>query len=74
MVQNAERDFIIVTGGPGAGKSALIEELRRRGYANYERGRTRDHSTSDGNWRPRTAVERSFAVCKDDAELGDALL
>src|SRR5579859_6165160 len=33
MVQNAERDFIILTGGPGSGKSALIEELRRRGYA-----------------------------------------
>jgi len=39
MAQNSER-FFILTGGPGAGKSALIEELRRHGYAStIEAGR-----------------------------------
>jgi predicted ATPase len=32
--------FFVVTGGPGSGKSTLIEELHRRGYANsVEAGR-----------------------------------
>lgn len=29
----AEPDFYIVTGGPGVGKTTLIGELQRRGYA-----------------------------------------
>lgn len=32
--------FTIITGGPGSGKSTLIEELRRRGFsATEEAGR-----------------------------------
>ncbi|WP_344108347.1 AAA family ATPase [Nocardiopsis rhodophaea] len=51
---NAER-FIVVTGGPGAGKSTLIEQLRAAGYpATDEAGRgvIRDQTAIGGSAVP----------------------
>ena len=33
MVNNIADNFFVITGGPGSGKSLLIEALRKRGYA-----------------------------------------
>ena len=39
MRENEQR-FFVITGGPGSGKSALIEELQRSGYVtSVEAGR-----------------------------------
>jgi predicted ATPase len=40
MVTNTADNFFVITGGPGSGKSSLIEALRERGYAcSVEAGR-----------------------------------
>jgi predicted ATPase len=33
MVNNTAENFFVITGGPGSGKSSLIEALGKRGYA-----------------------------------------
>ena len=58
MNHNAER-FYVITGGPGSGKTSLIEALRSRGYAcSTEAGRAiiQDQVTIGGSalpWRDR---------------------
>jgi predicted ATPase len=40
IVNNTADNFFVITGGPGSGKSSLIEALRERGYAcSVEAGR-----------------------------------
>lgn len=40
MVNNTAENFFVITGGPGSGKSSLIEALGKRGYAcSVEAGR-----------------------------------
>ncbi len=54
--------FFVVTGGPGAGKTSLIEEFARRGFHTIpESGRAiiREEMASGGGALPNTA----FASC-----------
>lgn len=54
MYGNAER-FFVVTGGPGSGKSSLIDALQKNGYArSVEAGRgvIQDQTTIGGRALP----------------------
>nr|WP_088509278.1 AAA family ATPase [Burkholderia ubonensis] len=57
----AARRFFVVTGGPGSGKSTLIDALERAGFARSQeagRGVIQDHVAVDGPalpWRDRSA-------------------
>jgi predicted ATPase len=58
-MQNDSDRFFVLTGGPGSGKTTLIEALRQAGFAtSIEAGRgiIRDQSAIDGSalpWRDR---------------------
>jgi predicted ATPase len=64
--------FTIITGGPGTGKTSLIAELRRRGFAGtVEAGRAiiLDQTLIGG----RALRRRRRTVRRADAGLGDAV-
>lgn len=57
---------VLITGMSGTGKSTVVEELRRRGFAAYdadEHGFTEE--SDDGSWRWRTS---SVSALLRDAE------
>lgn len=64
--------FFVLTGGPGAGKTTLVEALKARGYATTEeagRGVIREQMQGGGDGLPWTDRER-FAALMFDWELG----
>ena len=71
MREDGQR-FFVITGGPGSGKSALIEAIQRSGYVtSVEAGRgiIRDQVAIGGN-----ALEGPALIRGNDAVLGDAFL
>ncbi|MGF1725867.1 AAA family ATPase [Photobacterium nomapromontoriensis] len=59
---------IIITGGPGAGKTSLVEALTQRGYMTFaEVSRTliRDQSAQENGILPWTDLPRFAALCLD---------
>lgn len=73
-----ESKRIVISGGPGAGKTALLEELRRRGYAcsdEVARRIIREQVEADGDALPwanrenysRLMLARSVVAWREDA-------
>lgn len=66
--------MFVVTGGPGSGKTSLIDALTRRGFHRLPQGRTSHHTGSSANRRNVPAMGRQVDVCRTHAGLGVALM
>ncbi len=68
MVNNTAENFFVITGGPGSGKSSVVEVLRERGYAcSVEAGRgvIQDQILIDGHalpWKDRAQFAELMLV------------
>ncbi|GGF47314.1 AAA family ATPase [Echinicola rosea] len=79
-----QNNFYVITGGPGVGKTALLQELRKRGYKTVPeiaRELIREQQAKDGNalpWRDRELYrdimfERSVMGFKEACNREDKL-
>jgi predicted ATPase len=79
-----EAKLVVISGGPGAGKTALVEELRRRGYScssEVARQIIQEQMSADGDALPwadreryaRQMLDRSVAALGERSQAGGTI-